>query len=473
MRSHACTLAGLLTAVMLAATPDAAAQPFERKTPVVLAVEKVGPAVVNILTTRLERRYDFDWWFSRRVPRTYKATSLGSGVIIDPVGLVVTNEHVVRDAAEIKVHLSDGRILEARRIEQAIRSLDLALLQIQAEGRPAFPHVRLGRSDDIMVGETVIALGNPFGLENTVTTGVISAKNRSITSPLGAEVVYNDLLQTDASINPGNSGGALVNINGELIGINTAIHARGEGIGFAIPVDAVRGSIIHLLQLEMQSRGESPGISVAAPPDAQPGLLVTAVAEGGAAAAAGLRAGDRLQAFGGRNLAAPLDYVLALYAASGGDRTPATVRRGEKQIQATIALTAGARARSRRYLASLLQEASTGRMGEYNAFIRQRVGVRASDLTAELRRQLELPDRLRGVLVLALDKGGSAAELGLQRYDVILGFGRTEDPYRPQVPVTSAAELAAALERLSRYPSVDAVIYRRGEDVLHGPLALR
>ncbi len=230
----------VLAAALVSLHTRALAQPFDRRTPVVIAVEKVGPAVVNIFTTRLERRYEIDSWFTLRAPRTYKATSLGSGVIIDEVGLVVTNEHVVRNAVEIKIHLSDGRTLAARRIEQAIRSLDLALLQIENPRKESFPFVKLSPSNSILVGETVIAIGNPFGLENTVTTGVISAKNRSITPGLQTRLSYRDLLQTDASINPGNSGGALVNINGELIGINTAIHARGEGIGFAIPVGAVR-----------------------------------------------------------------------------------------------------------------------------------------------------------------------------------------------------------------------------------------
>jgi len=467
-------LAGvLLAAATFASLPRPAdAQPFDRRTPVVVAVEKVGPAVVNILTTRLERRSDFGWWFDPRTPSTYKATSLGSGVLIDPVGLVVTNEHVVRNAAEIQVHLSDGRRLRARRIAQAIPSLDLALLQIEAKPGEVFPHVKLGRGSDILVGETVIAIGNPFGLENTVTTGVISAKNRSITSPLGSRVSYRNLLQTDASINPGNSGGALVNINAELIGINTAIHARGEGIGFAIPADALRSSLVTLIRHEMVDRGQSLGLEVKE--DEGGGVIVAELNDEGPASVAGVRVGDRVRAIDRRRIANRLDYSLALYAVSQRSEARMLVHRETRSMELEIRLPRTRRERIRNFLAELQRLATSGELGTQNREVFRRLGLRAVALTPRLRELFRLPSRLEGVAVIELDKSGPAVDVGLQRYDVVMGFGEMGpgDVFRAGLTIRSVEDLAAALRRLARLRSVAVQVYRRGEGVMYGEIAL-
>lgn len=455
----------VLAAALVSVQIRAQAQPFDRRTPVVIAVEKVGPAVVNIFTTRLERRYETDSWFTLRAPRTYKATSLGSGVLIDSVGLVVTNEHVVRNAVEIKIHLSDGRTLAARRIEQAIRSLDLALLQIENSRRESFPYVKLSQSDNIMVGETVIAIGNPFGLENTVTTGVISAKNRSITPGLQNRLSHRDLLQTDASINPGNSGGALVNINGELIGINTAIHARGEGIGFAIPVRAVRTSVLHLLELEMDSRGESLGIGVAKGPE--DGVVVNRILENGPAASAGLRRGDFISSLNSRPISSLLEFNLALYAASGRDRMQIRLRRGGKVLEKRIDRP------KNRTLTERAREAREGKKGRANRYLRNRIGFSCTGLDPSLARILQLPGTLEGVVVLDLLANGPAAELGIQRFDVILGFGNLDKNFRPEWPLKTAEDLASALYRLGTGRTVKIQIYRRKEEYMHGMISIR
>ncbi len=170
-------------------------------------------------------------------------TSLGSGVIIDgEKGLILTNAHVIQKAGTIKVVLQDEREFEAR-IVGADPDSDLAVLKIDSKDR--LPAIKMGNSDDLMIGETVIAIGNPFGFSHTVTTGVISAINRSIRAQ---DRVYHDFIQIDASINPGNSGGPLLNINGDLIGINTAIYAKAQGIGFAIPIGKARKIISDLIQ---------------------------------------------------------------------------------------------------------------------------------------------------------------------------------------------------------------------------------
>ncbi|MEA3429209.1 MAG: trypsin-like peptidase domain-containing protein, partial [Thermodesulfobacteriota bacterium] len=223
---------------------------YERENPVVRAVRKVSPAIVNINSeyevrrrvnpfSRFSRDPFFDSFFKDffdpGFEQRYKRTSLGSGVIIDGKrGLILTNAHVLAKSTTITVILNDERKFDAR-IIGADPDSDLAVLRISS--KDPLPAVEMGDSNDLMIGETIIAIGNPFGFSNTVTTGVISAVNRSIRAK---DAVYHDFIQLDASINPGNSGGALLNINGELIGINTAIYAKAQGIGFAIPINKAK-----------------------------------------------------------------------------------------------------------------------------------------------------------------------------------------------------------------------------------------
>lgn len=213
----------------------------------VRAVERVSPAVVAVRVTVLvqQQRSPIDWFFrdfrdSRR--QTREAHSMGSGVVIDDRGYVLTNYHVVQNADRIVLDCVDGRSLTAEVVGSA-PDHDLAVLRVTAKEK--VQHVPIGTSRDLMIGETVIAIGNPFGLSHTVTTGVVSALHRSISADARR---YTDFIQTDASINPGNSGGPLLNIDGELIGINTAIYGNGQGIGFAIPIDKARRIVDDLLQ---------------------------------------------------------------------------------------------------------------------------------------------------------------------------------------------------------------------------------
>jgi S1-C subfamily serine protease len=227
-----------------------------RRTPVVQAVEKVSPSVVNISTQAAvpERSNPFSMFegdpffdsffrdFFEHSPRRQNVnTSLGSGVIINARGYVVTNWHVVEKATSMTVTTGDDKTFEAV-LAGADPQSDLAVLKI--DSNVPFDPIPLGDSDRLLIGETVIAIGNPFGLSHTVTTGVISALNRSIRT---GEAVYENFIQTDASINPGNSGGPLLDIHGRLIGINTAIYGRAEGIGFAIPVNTARRIVDELL----------------------------------------------------------------------------------------------------------------------------------------------------------------------------------------------------------------------------------
>jgi serine protease Do len=279
---------------------------YNRRTPLVQAVEKVSPAVVNIYTTEISRPARnpfrsfgnnlFDQFFKDFIPPTAnQRRSLGSGVLINGEGFILTNEHVISKAAKIHVILSDKQEFDASVIGADIKS-DLAIIKVNS--RNPLPYVEMGRSDDLMIGEQVLTIGNPFGLQHTVTTGIISALNRNIRA--GKNMVYSDFIQVDASINPGNSGGPLLNINGSLIGINTAIYQKAEGIGFAIPIDHARRIVDELIRYGKVRRGWL-GVSVQELDvqlsrhfklDRENGVLVVGVADSSPAGKAGLKRGD-------------------------------------------------------------------------------------------------------------------------------------------------------------------------------------
>jgi serine protease Do len=244
----------------------------------------------------------FEDFFSPELERRQKRTSLGSGVIIDGTrGLVLTNAHVVEKATTISVALNDQREFEATIIGMDPDS-DLAVLKIQSD--QVLPSIQMGHSDDLMIGESVIAIGNPFGFSNTVTTGVVSAVDRSIKT---AERVFHKFIQTDASINPGNSGGPLLNINGELIGINTAIFAQAQGIGFAIPINRAKRIISDLINfgevvqawIGMTVQPLDSNLSEYLNVQSDSGLMVTAVETDSPAAKAGMKEGDIILAIDG------------------------------------------------------------------------------------------------------------------------------------------------------------------------------
>lgn len=268
-----------------------------RKTPVVQAVSKTLSSVVNIRTeTVVEVRDPFtelfqDFWNPYyRQPRQDVRRSLGSGVVIHAEGYVLTNDHVVRRATKIRVKFADGREFEADRVAYDQRS-DLALLKIKVpKGLDnKFQTIKFGRDSDLLLGETVIALGNPFGLGGSVSQGILSSRDRQ--APREREILdIENWLQTDAAINPGNSGGPLINLNGELIGINVAVHRKGQGIGFAIPIARVQESLGEFFAPE-QLRGLWFGARVKIEGNS---LRLSRVEPNSPAAQAGLRTGDKV-----------------------------------------------------------------------------------------------------------------------------------------------------------------------------------
>jgi serine protease Do len=313
-----------------------------RRTPLVAAVERIGPAVVNISAERIVRqRADpleefFLWGSPDRRERGYRAESLGSGVLIDPSGIVITNDHVVQGASRIVVTTADGKAYEAK-VEGADADNDLAVLTVKAKGLTA---AKLGTTADLMIGETVVAVGNPFGLSNSVTAGIVSAVRRTVRGETGR--TYTDFIQTDAAINPGNSGGALANILGELIGINTVIVGGANTIGFAIPVERARRIADELLRFgevkpvwvglrgetiteddRLSSRGR--------------GFRIRSVWPNSPAEKAGLALDDVIIAVDGRRVESREDFETAIVSAGPGMSLAVTYRRegGERTTTLT------------------------------------------------------------------------------------------------------------------------------------------
>jgi serine protease Do len=314
-----------ITAVFTCFLAWSAAEASQRRSPVVIAVESVSPAVVNISTVVQERVSPFfpfgrDDFFKDFFPdffsREYQRTSLGSGVIMDGKnGYIVTNHHVVARASEIKVITADQKEYLGRSLGSDPRS-DLAVIRIDAKEK--LPEAKLGDSDDLMIGETVIAIGNPFGLTHTVTTGVVSALDRSVRAE---DRVYRHFIQTDASINPGNSGGPLLNIDGDVIGINTAIYQKAQGIGFAIPINKAKKIVKELLRagevrplwigLDVQELTADLKAHFGVPGEKK-GVLVSDVYDESPAAQAGFKRGDVLISVEGFPVDSPEAYHQAL-----------------------------------------------------------------------------------------------------------------------------------------------------------------
>lgn len=337
--------AGFFALLALAASSQAMPANSPRLTPVVKAVQAVAPAVVNITSTHIIEGYrtsPLDLFFeglNGRRPVRQKRVSLGSGVIVDgSKGLVMTNAHVIAGGDTVMVNLQDGREFAAT-VRGADPDFDIAVLQIEGGGN--LPAVKLGDSADIMPGETVIAIGNPYNYKHTVTTGVVSATGRTIRNQNG---MLTDLIQTDAAINHGNSGGPLINLEGDLIGINTAVDGRAEGIGFAIPInkagrvmaDLMGHGRVSPLWLGLLAENLDPLAARALGLEPGKGILVTNVYPGTPAERAGIESGDVIESMNDTNLTEKRDLINVLRNQTAGEAIHLVVRRQDQQYRVEL-----------------------------------------------------------------------------------------------------------------------------------------
>ncbi len=381
-----------------------------RRSEIVEVVEKVGPSVVNIAAEQIVRRRPslFDDFFFGFEPRARKSQSLGSGVIIDPKGIILTNDHVVSGASKIIATTKSGLELDCDVVGSDTDN-DLAVLRVKKPGGP-LPAIKLGSSSDLLIGETVVAIGNPFGLSNTVTAGVLSALGRSVRGE-GNERVYTDFIQIDAPINPGNSGGPVVNVQGELIGIATAIIGGAQGIGFAIPVDRARRIKDDLLTFG-QVRAVWVGLrgrTVTSEGDVSKprGFRVRSTAPGSPADQAGIQPGDTVVSVDGSPIDSKEAWDTALSTRGPGRAMKVVLRRANGERTVTLSG----------------KEPPSG------------VGMRI------LREQLGLSVREgRGALgITVTQRGGPAANAGLETGDLLLALNNT--------PVKTPEDVDRVLQR--------------------------
>jgi serine protease Do len=396
-------LAAGRAAVAAAPTDDPLA---DRKTPVVRAFQKAAPSVVNI-STKKERIVQPYFWmdvpdiFRREFgdlfrPRRQVTGSLGSGVIISAGGYIVTNAHVVQQADEIIVTQSDESQHKAELVS-ADPEADLAIIKMVTD-KPVSA-IRLGTSSDLMIGETVIAVGNPFGYQHTLTTGVVSALDRSIEPEPGKK--YEGLIQTDAPINPGNSGGPLLNIRGELIGINCAIRAGAQGLGFAIPVDKVREIMIGLLTVR---RTGKPWTGLKYNTTTPTAVVIKEVEKESPAAKANLAPGDRIETLDGRPTGDIIDFETSLLDRKVGDTVRLDIRRGDRLYESKLVLAAAPKPDGAK-------------------LAREKFGLHLQPVTHELAVSMRLGTD-QGLLVAGVDPGSPAATAGLRTGDVIVQVDR-------------------------------------------------
>ncbi|GAC1473653.1 MAG: trypsin-like peptidase domain-containing protein [Isosphaeraceae bacterium] len=312
---------------LAAGTPERAfADSDSRRSPVALAVRKVQQSVVSI-TSEKKAASTSRWPFTPEENARPRVSGMGTGVLLDEQGYILTNYHVVDKVQGVEVHLFDGTSYPARVLQQD-EAMDLAMIKIDA-GRP-LAAITIGSSSDLMVGESVITIGNAFGYENTVSVGIISALKRNVT--LSDEQVYRNLIQTDACINPGNSGGPLVNIDGELIGINVAVRAGAQGIGFALPIDEVKKVATEMMSTRRLAALWH-GLVASETSNARQArsVLLADVQPGSPAEASGFKPGDQILKVGKLPVTNPLDIERGLLDVAPGHPTRVQIRRGGQE----------------------------------------------------------------------------------------------------------------------------------------------
>jgi serine protease Do len=378
--------------------------------------------------------------------RPFKAKSLGSGFLIDSKGFILTNNHVVENADEILVKLSNGKEFKAKVVGRDSKT-DIALIEIKGDAED-LPAVKLGDSGTLRVGEWVVAIGNPFGLENTVTVGIVSAMGRHIN-----QGPYDNFIQTDAAINPGNSGGPLLNTKGEVVGINTAIFSRGGGnigIGFAIPIDLAKEIVPQLKEKGRVTRGwlgvmiqkVTPDIAESLGLEEAKGALVADVVKDGPAEAAGVKQGDVIVEFDGKPVADSAELPLLVARTPVGKTVELVVIRDKKRETMTVTI-------------SELKEEEELALGSGGG--NDDLGLTVQTLTPEVAENLGIERGVKGVVVTQVDPSGPAGDAGLRRGDVILEVNR--------MPVKDAAAYSKALRGAGKGKTI-LFLVRRGDNTI-------
>lgn len=404
-------------------------------------VDELKPAVVSIYTKQIVKEAVpfnfffsdpfenfFDEFFGQPAPREKtpqgkyyrqrKVEGAGSGVIIDKDGYILTNYHVVRDAKKITVKLSDGKEYSGKIIGKDART-DLAVVKITPRGKLVV--ARLGNSDDIRVGAWAIAIGSPFGLEQTVTVGVVSAKRQNLEVE---GILYRDFIQTDASINRGNSGGPLVDIHGEVIGINTAIFSQlgvSVGVGFAIPINSAKRILEPLITKGRVERGFL-GVNIDKVDDVfakqsglknKTGVVVTDVMPGLAAYKAGIKRGDIILEFNGEKIDSPGKLQDAVSSMKPSEKTTVVVWRNNSEKTITVVLSE---------LAD--EESASSPPAEKGVKTAKWLGMKIGQLTKNMAAELGVPAAEQGVVVIEIENGSKAEDMGLMFGDIIMAINR-------------------------------------------------
>ncbi|MBI5418692.1 MAG: DegQ family serine endoprotease [Deltaproteobacteria bacterium] len=421
--------------------PAVPTSPSTRMLPVDIPTlfKEVSPAVVNISTTQVVRfdrrprmRPPFgqqdpfeDFWnnFFGNIPREQKRRSLGSGFIVSEDGYILTNNHVVEKADEVTVTLLDKEEFKAEVVGTDPKT-DIALIKIKAGKR--LPYVHLGDSEKLEIGEWVAAIGNPFGLGHTVTAGIVSAKGRIIGSG-----PYDDFIQTDASINPGNSGGPLFNLKGEVVGINTAIIQGGQGIGFATPIHLAKSVLGQLKEKGKVTRGWlgvyiqrlNPEMAESLNIPGKKGALVADVTKDGPAEKAGIRSGDVIVAFDGKEVNDEHELPQIVASTKPGKKVHLKVVREGKELSVPVTIAE-------------MEGEAPKRAGAPD--LTKGLGLAVQDITPEVARHFDI-ENSKGVLVTSVESGSPADEAGFQEGDVIRQINRQ--------PVASTAEFGKVLKK--------------------------
>jgi serine protease Do len=414
--------------------------------------EKVGPAVVNIDVVRyvesssfggrfndpfFERFFEQFEEYRRRIPQK----GAGSGFIVDKEGHILTNEHVVHNAEEIKVTLSDGREFTGEVVGSDITT-DMAIVKIAANDLPV---AELGDSDALRVGEIVIAIGNPYGLEKTVTMGVVSAKGRNINAGSDGQE-YRNLIQTDTAINPGNSGGPLLNTKGEVVGINTAIIPYAQGIGFAIPVNIASRNLDDLITIGKVRRSwlgvyiqeVTPEIAEQFNLEKAEGVLVGDVIEDSPAEEAGLVRGDVIVEVNQTKVNTPQELQDAIRALEIGEKAQLRVKReGQESI----------------FVVKLAEMPSDEGIQTKEKIFSEQTGIKVEEVTSEIAREANLP-WVKGLVVVDVIPGSSADDMGIRTGDIILETNRNE--------ISSINEWEEIINKLETGDTLLLLVFRDG-----------